>query len=92
MERQQIFDAISKERAYQDVLWGPTFDDYNTADDWATFITYYVTRSLVSKKFDQDKFVVDLIKVAALAVAAIETCNRTRNFSPRHWENTDVKT
>jgi hypothetical protein len=86
MNRQQIFEAINKERDYQNTLWGSEFDTHNTADDWATFITYYVTRNLVKKNFNQRDFEIDMIKVASIAIAAIESCGETGKFSPRHWE------
>lgn len=94
MKRQQIYNAISKEREYQDTLWSQEFDTHNTADDWATFITFYTTRNLLKKKFNQDDFILDMVKVAALAVAAIETSSRAGKFPPRHWEKeeTNVKT
>jgi hypothetical protein len=94
MKRQQIYNAINKEREYQNTLWGQEFDIHNTADDWTTFITFYATRNLVKKEFNQDDFILDMVKVAALAVAAIETCSKAGKFPPRHWEKEeiDVKT
>lgn len=75
MNRQDIFNEIQKERAYQTVKWG-TSDPQNTEYNWAAYIGAYTNRSLIgfplSTAERREDFKKDMIKVAALAVAAIE--------------------
>ena len=85
MSRQNIFNMIDSEREYQDAKWGPEFDDRNTANDWCAYINNYASRA---STFDlnQDEFEIAMLKVAALAVAAIETSRRNAGPAPRHYD------
>jgi hypothetical protein len=72
------YDEIQAERAHQEQKWGNAFDDKNTPFNWAAYIGQYATRNLIG---DPDlvspaKFRADMVKVAALAVAAIEAHDR----------------
>lgn len=69
-----VYDAIKQERDYQNEKWGKHNDDFNTINDWIAFITDYSGRARVNNPRGQ------LIKVAALAVAAIETYDRNNGF------------
>lgn len=73
--RQEIFTQIEKERAYQDAKWGST-DNQNDPYNWGAYINAYTSRSLIGfpgdTKARREAFKADMIKVAALAVAAIE--------------------
>lgn len=75
MLQPQIIEYIIKERLYQDQLWGAT-DNLNTPYNWAAYIGAYTNRSLIGHPGDSEtrkkKFKTDMIKVAALAIAAIE--------------------
>jgi hypothetical protein len=74
MNRNEIFKAIEDERAYQDTKWS-TIDAKNTPYNWAAYIGAYTNRSLVGVPGTDDQakaFRKDMIKVAALAVAALE--------------------
>ena len=83
LDRQDIFDEIEGEREYQDRTWGgPEADDkHNGLNDWVTYITRYSTKwfpggfppysNLVLVRFRES-----MVKVAALAVAAIEQTDR----------------
>lgn len=75
MNRNVIFDAIEKERAYQDGKWGDT-DAQNNEYNWAAYIGAYTNRSLTGfPGLDTERrehFKKDMVKVAALAVAALE--------------------
>jgi hypothetical protein len=83
MTKEDVFDRITVERNYQDAKWGNEFDDKNTPSDWASFITYYATRSLLNNQyFDLDNYLSDIVKVAALAVAILER----EKVAPRHWD------
>lgn len=75
MGQDQIFEAIRQERTYQDQKWGAT-DNLNNEYNWAGYIGAYTNRSLIGYPgFDvarREQFKNDMIKVAALAVAAAE--------------------
>jgi hypothetical protein len=71
-KRNFILLDIEAERK-QEAHWGAT-DRLNTAYHWASYITHYATRNLAGNpnQFDREKFAEDMVKVAALAVAALE--------------------
>ena len=75
MTRGSIFAEVDMERVRQDGLWGIAFDDSNTAFDWVAYITKFAGKSL-TRPFSWTGFRECMIKVAALAVAAIEACDR----------------
>src|SRR5574341_470053 len=85
MCRKDIFDQIEDERDYQDAQWGTEFDDRNTANDWVTYITQYASRAGVMN-VTPDDFEQAMVKVAALAVAAIETSQRNSGPAARHYD------
>lgn len=70
-DKQKIFDDIKEERKYQDNKWGLEFDKKNTINDWASYINTYVGNTVVMPTGSEDSRKM-LIKVAALAIAAIE--------------------
>lgn len=75
MNRFDIYQSIDNERAYQDAKWGDS-DDQNTEYNWAAYIGAYTNRSLIGFPGQtperREAFRKDMIKVAALAVAALE--------------------
>ena len=79
-----IYDEIKTERDYQDGKWGHKADDeLNTPWMWAAYIAKYSTNwmrgtFLPLGKDASDGFRTAMIKVAALAVAAIESLDRQR--------------
>ena len=82
--RERIFGEIAGERAYQDNKWGTEVDDTkNTPWMWASYVAQYAT-SWMRGKFlplasdDTDLFRKAMIKVAAIAVAAVESVDRQR--------------
>jgi len=83
--REEIFESIEKERDYQDGKWGTDFDDKNTANDWATYIGGYAAAS-APLQLDKGVFETKMLKVAALAVAAIEASRRNGGPAPRHYD------
>jgi len=86
--RQFILDDISRERDYQDEKWGAEFDDKNTINDWVSYIAAYAAGAAdMGIRPRQQR--VDLLKTAALAVAAIEAFDRNGGFAPRHYEEDD---
>lgn len=84
-ERANIFAEIEFERGYQDGRWGTEFDDKNTANDWVTYITHYATKA-APLTLDVENFEEQMMKVAALAVAAIEVSRRNGGPAPRHYD------
>lgn len=78
MSTQTILAEIETEREYQDQKWGHAFDDENTPHEWVAYIAHYAARHLAGNPagVDVDKFRLDMVKVAALAVAAIEAVDR----------------
>lgn len=75
-----IWNEIQEERAYQKKRWGgDAHDDQHTTWDWIVFITQYVGRAVDPgdvDHFDIQTYRTYMIKIAALAVAAIEWCDR----------------
>jgi hypothetical protein len=80
-----IIDEILAERAYQDQKWGTAFDDKNTINDWGTYIGIYLAKAtnMGADAAEQRK---QLVKVATLAVAAIQTFDRNAGFPARHYD------
>lgn len=79
-----IYDEIKQEREYQEAKWGNDLDDNkNTPWMWAAYIGQYATRWMVGsflplKTSVTDEFRKCMIKVATLAIAAIESIDRQR--------------
>lgn len=69
-----IFQDIEKERASQDSKWGGfDHDDCHNADDWESFIVTHVKKCMDG---DGAHYRKQMIRVAALAVAAVEWLER----------------
>ena len=81
-----VLDEIRAEREYQNGEWGTEFDDKNTLNDWVTYIANYASQAagMETPPEDQRK---NMLKVATLAVAAVESFNRNGQFAPRHYED-----
>ena len=84
MSREEIYEEIEKERAYQDGQWGTDNDDNNTANDWVTFVAQYMTEGtrLAQARPVRSAF----LKAASLLIAAIEAHDRNGDFPPRHYD------
>lgn len=84
VDKEQIIREILAERKYQDEKWGgPEHDDHHNDRDWIAFITDHAGRSL-TWPWDGKKFRAQMIKVAAVAMAAVE-------WYDRHEGNKDDK-
>ena len=83
--RKKIFGEINEERDYQDTRWGTEFDNKNTINDWMTYISMYggYATEINRTKVDQRKY---MLKVASLAVAALERFDENDGFAPRHYD------
>lgn len=88
--RERIFCDIREERLYQEDKWGSEFDAKNTADDWVTYIAHYATAAapigVISAPFDVENFKTKMLKVATLAVAAIEAAELNNGIAKRHFD------
>ena len=74
-EQVNVFDRILKEREYQTKKYGLLYDDSKwTVEDWTRFIMEYLPnkRNPVPLRHPEYDARTQLIKVAALAVAALE--------------------
>lgn len=82
----KILEDIRSEREYQVGKWGNGFDDKNTANDWVTYITMYATAGARMDASPED-FRAAMVKVATLAVAALEAIDRNEGkTAPRHYD------
>lgn len=78
--RMVIVDEIDAERDRQDAQWGgPEHDDEHTVGHWFNFIDYQSDRWEESTSIAESRE--RLVKIAALAIAGIESIDRNR--SPR---------
>jgi hypothetical protein len=79
----KIYDEIKEERMRQDNKWGgASHDDEHIYADWFDFIVRHTTKSLED---DGILFRKQMVRVAALAVAAIEWCDRrTLKYDRKH--------
>lgn len=73
---EKIFGEIAEERGAQDVLWGNEHDDQHDPEDWVGFIIKHAKKSDPSFHLDKEIFRKQMVRVAALAVAAIEWVDR----------------
>jgi hypothetical protein len=78
-----IYEEIKKEREYQDRKWGHHADDnLNTPWMWVSYIGHYATTWMAGtfslNSSMTDNFRTAMVKVAAIAVAAIESIDRQR--------------
>ena len=68
--------SVRVERAIQDDKWGgEDHDDRHTSHDWVAIIIRHLGRA-VMWPFDVDKFGEQMVRVAAIAVAAVEWADR----------------
>ena len=67
-----VYEEIAAERAAQDAKWGgPAHDDTHFASDWIGYIIDHARRAFAVGGFRRQ-----MIRVAALAVAAVESHDR----------------
>ncbi len=82
---EKVLEEIRQERVYQHHKWGVAFDDHNTINDWGTYIGIYLGKAthMMAPPAEQRK---QMMKVAAIAVAACEAFDRNERFAPRHYD------
>ena len=70
-----ILQEIAIEREAQDAKWGGSpHDDMHSTFDWVRFIRHHTNRAVGRRK--KDDYRKQMIRIAALAVAAIEAFDR----------------
>ena len=87
--RNKVNNEIYLEGLRQSQLWGMDFDQLNTPNDWATFITYYASRAAYDgrdRKCTPQSFRDNMKKVAALAQSAMIMIDLMDRCAPRHYE------
>lgn len=77
-ETQAVLREVAREREKQITQWGSAFDDENSQQDWAAFIMHYTASGITERagRYPAIAFRTAMLKVAALAVAAIEAHDR----------------
>lgn len=85
MTTDDIFDLIEQEKRKQAKLWGQIFDDRNTANDWSSYITRYNAKFAENGLTPAERRSA-LVKIAALAMSAIEAQDRNNGFAKRHYD------
>lgn len=84
-----ILDEIRNERDYQSKKWGNDADDTkNTPFHWVSYIARYATNWMAGTwapfpRSTTDAFRIAMIKVATIAVAAVESLDRQRSRNGR---------
>jgi hypothetical protein len=77
MNRVEIFTNIEQEREKQDLEWGGAIhDDEHSLEDWIDFIDAQINRAEECESTNLPGVRERLIKVAALAIAAVESIDR----------------
>lgn len=80
----EILDEIMQERAYQEAKWGTAFDNNNTLNDWSAYISRYLGQATFAQTHEESRR--QFVKVATLALAAIESYDRNSGFPKRHYD------
>lgn len=84
-----VYEELQKERDYQVEKWGVEADDtVNTPNDWVAYISHHSSRWFDGgftpyNTATVDDFRTQMIKTAALAIAAIESLDRQREKDGR---------
>ena len=74
-----LWDEIQRERIAQDQKWGgPAHDNKHNSHDWVSYLTKHVGKA-VMHPWDKGLFRAQMVRVAAVAIAAIEWCDRNKS-------------
>ena len=93
----RIIEDLQNERVYQvtrgregkiegESGWSYEFDDSNTVSDWTRYIVNYLGKAGGTTKVEPENYRKNMIKVAALAIAAVEAFDRNGSMPKNHWE------
>lgn len=73
-----IYDEIKQERAKQDKIWGGSAnEDSHSEESWSAILTHELGQACFHDD-DSAKFRQQMVKVASVAVAAIEAMDRSK--------------
>lgn len=74
----RIAQEFHVERTSQETRWGDANDDKWSLSEWSALISHYATRQVCGDlhAIDDAKFRADMVKVGALAMAAIQSIER----------------
>ena len=84
MKRQQIFELVEKERAYQQEKWGDRFDALSTPNDWVAYISKYLGQT-VTMPWNREIFRTQILKVMTLCCAVLEQ----ESYAVRHYDQSE---
>jgi|SRR5579859_644651 len=88
--RLNLYRDIEKELEYSREKWGTEFDSKNTLNDWVAYIVMYAGDA-AKMKTPPSEAEQKLIKVAGLAISALENLRANGQFAPRHYEEKVAK-
>ena len=86
----QANDIVIEEVKRAVKMWGVSFDDKNTANDWSAYITNYLGKATYSgraEEYNSEKFKKNMAKAAGLCISAIAAVERNGDCAPRHYED-----
>ncbi len=82
--REVVLDQVDAERHQQDEKWGGArHDDDHQRADWVSFIKDHLDRATKAAPHDMDEYRQQLLEIAALAVAGIESHDRKQRRARR---------
>lgn len=88
-----VYKELEDERKYQRERWGDSVDLLiNTPNDFVSYISHYSTKWLSGEftpysKETVDNFRIQMIKTAAIAIAAVEALDKQRTLNgSTHYE------
>jgi hypothetical protein len=96
MSKETIIEEILNERVRQEEQWGNRTDDIvNRPNDWILYICSHATRWFNGGFVPYNSYVTNnfrdqMIKVAALALASIESLDRQREKNGKAFYEVDV--
>jgi len=80
---EQVLTDVRTERGRQEAEWGGQYtDDKNTQSDWLRLIEHQIHQA----RYHKAEFRERMIKIAALAVASVESYDRGQVGSPSHCQ------
>ena len=75
-----ILDEVRNERMVQDEKWGgDRFDDLHSISDWVALLTRHTGLAVNDGVTPTDRFRKQMIRVAALSIAAVESFDRKQS-------------
>lgn len=94
MTRKNLLERIERERARQLDVPGSENDVRNTPNEWAAMATHYLTRDVRRGGFvpDREQFEENLVKAAAVILAALENAASMESLGYLHGDGDDDPT